>query len=151
MCYFVTIGASVPGRRLVQVFDEEAGLDVGALPVCGSVAKAFPRDDQVRMVTWRGCSCDLVGPTAGDASSQPQAKKLRATFRSCVARMARELGGVRLLVHRHGGDWGRPCELAACGSRRPLTVRELLSSEHWLIEDVLVEVTSGEGSKPLAV
>jgi hypothetical protein len=129
-------------RLIAQMFDEQAALDVGVLPVCAAVAKAFPHDDEVCLVTWRGCSCDLVGPVPGQTSRVARAQELRAPFRSSVARISRELGSVRLLVHRHGGLPRDPCHPVVLGSQGPLTIRELMGRSNWLIEDVLLEITS---------
>jgi hypothetical protein len=131
VCYFVSVGAKAPAHRLAWVFEERADLEVFASPV----VSAFPDEDAVRMVTWRGCSCDLVLPSQ-------RATKLLAAFRSCIVSVARELGSVRMMVHRHRG----PCQLPAPGPRRTLTVDEFLSDRGWFVEDVVLEVARVETS-----
>ena len=139
MCYFVAVGARAPARLLVRVFDEQAELDVSVSPVCAPVARAFPVEDEVCSVTWRGCSCDLVGPSK-------RMPELVANFRRSVVRVAGQLGSVRLLVHRHR----EPCLLPAAGARLRLTVQEFVSREHWFVEDVVMEVSvSGASSLPM--
>jgi hypothetical protein len=118
----------------MRVFDEQ-DLDVAASPVCAAVARAFPVEDEVCLVTWRGCSCDLVGPSK-------RMPKLVANFRRSVIRVAGELGSVRLLVHRHRD----PCLLPAAGGRLRLTVHEFVSREHWFVEDVVMEISAGGAS-----
>jgi hypothetical protein len=130
VCYFVSIGSRAPARLLARVFDEHTALDVAASPVCVPVARAFPVGDEVCLVTWRGCSCDFVGP-------ERRTPNLVGAFQRCVVKVARELGSVRLLVHHHR----EPCRLPAPVPRLGLTVHEFVSREHWFVEDVVMEVS----------
>lgn len=146
MCYFVSIGARASARLLAQAFDEHADLDVAASPSCAPVARAFPVDDEVCLVTWHGCSCDLIAPRKPlTASVDSRTTKLVAAFQRSVIRVAKQLGSVRLLVHRHG----EPCRLPAPSARLALTVHDFVSREHWFVEDVVMEVRGSEPSAPL--
>jgi hypothetical protein len=138
VCYFVSIGAKAPGRLLAEAFDEQAGLDVVALPVCAPVAKAFPADDEVCLVTWRGCSCDLLGPGKRPASAVDSgATRLATAFKSAVVRVATQLGSVRLLVHRHR----EPSDLLLPrGPQLTLATHELMTREAWFTEERVMEI-----------
>ena len=142
MCYFVSLGARAPARLMTQVFDEQAQLDVAPLPTCAPLARAFPAEDQVCLVTSCGCSCDFVG--AHKRRRPVESAKLIAAFRRSVVRMVVQVGSVRLLVHRI-----RHPRLPAPASRLSLTVDEFLQREHWFIEDVVVEVCRDKSFHPL--
>jgi hypothetical protein len=137
VCYFVSVGAEAPARLWTRAFAEQAELDVATSPICAAVASAFPAGDEVRLVTWRGCSCDLVGP-------KRRAPKLVAAFQASVVSVARELGSVRLIVHRHR----RPCQLPAPAARVALTVHEFVSLENWFVEDVVMEILAASAQEP---
>jgi hypothetical protein len=142
VCYFVSAGARAPARLMTQVFDEQAELDVTLLPSCAPVARVFPAEDQVCLVTSCGCSCDFVGPHKRRPSAE--SAKLIAAFRRSVVRVAGQLGSVRLLVHR-----GRhPRQLPAPASILSLTVEEFLQRDRWFIEDVVMEVRPDESFPP---
>ena len=142
MCYFVSIGARAPVHLLAEVFDEHAGLDVAASPACAPIARAFPVDDQVCLVTRRGCSCDLLAPSKRPSAAGSRSTKLTAAFQGAVVSVARQLGSVRLLVHRHRD----PCRLPAPGLRLTLTALEFINREHWFVEDMVMEMSDREGS-----
>ncbi len=147
MCYFVSIGASAPARLLAEAFDGQAELDIVASPVCAPLARAFPVEDEVCLVTWRGCSCDLVAPSQRPTSAvDSRPTRLAAAFQRAVVSVARRLGSVRLLVHRHR----EPRRLPAPGARLVLTVHEFISREHWFVEDVVIEISGSESSSPPA-
>jgi hypothetical protein len=146
VCYFVSVGAKAPGRLLAEVFDEEAALEVAISPVWAPVPSAFPADDQVCLVTWRGCSCDLIRPAEGASAVGLRSTKLTAAFQAGVVSLVSQLGGVRLLVQRH-----RPrCLLPAPTARLALTIHEFVSRESWLVEDVLLDISGGGSSSPVA-
>lgn len=142
MCYFVSVGAKAPAYRLAKSFDERADFDVAASTFCASVARAFPADDEVCLVTWHGCSCDLVAPRKQiNLAVDSRARKPFVAFRHAVLSVARQFGGVRLLVHRHR----EPCLLPAPAARVTLTVRDFLSREHWFVEDIIMDIAGARG------
>jgi hypothetical protein len=136
VCYFVSVGATAPTRLLAQVFDQQAELDVAAPQACAFIARAFPADDRVCLVTWRGCSCDLIAPNKRSTAALSNAAALQAAFQRSVLRLVRQLGSVRLLVHRHR----QPCQLAVPGASLALTVEEFLGRERWFVEDVIMDI-----------
>lgn len=141
MCYFVSIGAKAPAHLLAQSFDEHADFDVAASTSCASVARAFPADDEVCLVTWHGCSCDLVAPRKRiNLAVESRASKPFVAFRRAVLSVARQFGGVRLLVHRHG----ETCRLPAPAARVTLTIGDFLSREHWFVEDMVMDIAGRE-------
>jgi hypothetical protein len=142
VCYFVSVGARAPARLLTQVFDEQAELDVVPVPTCAPLARAFPAEDQVCLVTSCGCSCDFVGPHK--RRTPAESAKLIAAFRRSVIRVVGQVGSVRLLVHRI-----RQPRLPAPALRLALTVEEFLQREHWFIEDVVMEVCRDKSFPPL--
>jgi hypothetical protein len=142
VCYFVSVGARAPARLMTQVFDEQAELDVAPLPSGAPIARAFPAEDQVCLVTSCGCSCDFVGPHKRRTSAE--SAKLMAAFRRSVVRVVGQVGSVRLLVHRV-----RHARLPAPTSRLSLTIEEFLQREHWFIEDVVMEVCRDKSFPPL--
>ncbi len=146
MCYFVSIGAKAPVCVLAEVFDAQADLDVAASPAGAPIARAFPVDDHVCLVTSRGCSCDLLAPSNRPSAVGSRSTRLTAAFQGAVLRVARQLGSIRLLVHRHR-DPGR---LPAPGMHLTLTAHEFMNREHWFVEDVVMEIAGGESSSPLA-
>lgn len=132
---------------LAEVFDEHAALDVAASPACAPIARAFPVGDQVCLVTWRGCSCDLLAPRRRSLAVGSPSTKLTSAFQGAVVGVARLLGSVRLLVHRHRD----PCPLPAPGVRLALTAHEFRNREHWFVENVVMEISSGEASSLLVL
>ena len=146
MCYFVSVGAKAPARLLAEAFDEHAALEVAVSPVCAPVTSAFPADDQVCLVTWRGCSCDLIRPAKDAWARSPGSNKLTAAFQAGVVRVATHLGSVRLLVQRHRP----PYRLPAPSPRLALTLHEFVSGESWLAEDVLLDISAGGSSSLVA-
>lgn len=134
MCYFVSAGARAPAHLMTQVFDEQAELEVTLLPSCAPLARAFPAEDQVCLVTCCGCSCDFLG--AHKRRTSAESAKLMAAFRRSVVRIAGQLGSVRLLVHRER----HRRRLSAPASILSLTVDEFLQRDHWFVEDVVMEV-----------
>lgn len=142
MCYFVSVGVRAPARLMTEVFDEQAELDVAPLPSGAPLARVFPAEDLVCLVTSSGCSCDFVGPHKRRTSAE--SAKLIAAFRRSVVRVVGKVGSVRLLVHRTRGP-----RLPAPASRLSLTVEEFVQRERWFIEDVVMEVCRDESPPPL--
>lgn len=134
MCYFVSIGARAPARLCAEAFDEQADFDVAASPLSGPIAKAFPVDDEVCLVTWRGCSCDLLGPSERTTAV---VGSLATAFQRAVVRIASRLGSVRLLVHRHR----ERCLPAPSGVHLTLTLHEFMTREHWFVEGAVMEIS----------
>lgn len=132
MCYFVSVGVRAPARLLTQVFNEETEFDIAVAPVCSAVQRAFPAEDEVCLVTWRGCSCDLV-----ESRKRPGSTKLLAAFQTSVIGLVRRLGDVRLLVHSHR----EPCLMPVPVAGLPLTVYDFLTQESWFVEDVVMEIS----------
>lgn len=133
MCYFVSIGARAPACLFAQVFDERAELDVAISRGCTPVASAFPVGDEVCLVTWRGCSCDLVAP--GN-----RATELVAAFQRSVVELVRRFGSLRMLVHRDR----EPSPSWAPGPPLPLSVRQFMGHEGGYVEDVVMEISANE-------
>lgn len=148
MCYFIAVGAKAPRRVLAQVFEEHGELELGAVAVCSEVASTFPSSDEVGLVTWRGCSCDLLGRAV--QLSKTNTGALTLAFQRGVMALARELGSVRLIVHRHAGRPSAQCRKPAPRASFRLEVHELLKCERWFIEDVLIEV-QGRSNAPILV
>lgn len=140
MCIFVAVGVDAPAPLMAHVFDEQAELDVGVAQACAQVAKIFPAKDQVRLVTYRGCSCDLLQPPCGSSPERLEAAKCALGFRRAVAELVRQVGSVRLLVHRHAGTPRQPCRGPHPRARFKLEVREFMTCREWFVEDVLMEV-----------
>jgi hypothetical protein len=139
VCYFVSIGARAPGHLLAQVFDEWADLDVSVSPANAAIARAFPIEDEVRLVTRRGCSCDLVG-------ANERTTKTVAAFRSSLVRVVEQFGSVRLLVRRQL----EPCRLPASPARVAFTVHDFIRRKHWFLEDVVLDISGREPPSQLA-
>lgn len=133
MCYFVSIGARAPAHLLVQVFDEWAELDVAIASVRTPVASAFPVDDEVCLVTRRGCSCDLVAPGK-------RATELVAAFQRSVVELARRFGSLRMLVHRDR----EPSPSRVPGPPLSLSVRQFMGHDGRYVEDVVMEISANE-------
>lgn len=141
MCIFVAFGADAPVQFIRQVFEERAELDLGAVCVCLHVAKVFPSSDEVRLVTVRGCSCDLLAPP-GAPSSRSASAKCASGFRRAVADVVRQVGSARLFVHRHAGVPRDPCRAPNPQARLTLNLREFMTCEQWFVEDALLEISA---------
>jgi hypothetical protein len=149
VCYFVAIGAKAPRWVLAQVFEEHPELDVGKVAVCSQVEPVFPGSDEVILVTRRGCSCDLLGPAAQSSASKATTQPLALAFQQGLITLAREVGSVRLIVHRHAGRPGTHCCYPHPGARISLEMAELMKRERWFVEDVLIEVQARSPARHL--
>ncbi|MEO6602248.1 MAG: hypothetical protein ABIQ16_20370 [Polyangiaceae bacterium] len=86
-----------------------------------------------------------TGPISKSSAyaANPQTSKL-AAFQDSIVGIARELGSVRLLVHRHWRKSSKQSQLPAPSAPVELTVGEFLTRQHWFIEDLVMEVSGRE-------
>lgn len=136
-CYLLAIGAAVQPWRLNALIEQESLLDAHTPAGREGLVAAFPAEDAVRLITRRGCSCELVEsvrlpPRKAD---WPNASVyLSEEPRRLIARGLVELGSVRLYLRTR-----RQRETAHL-PRQIVTIEELLSSNRGVPADVLVDV-----------
>lgn len=136
MCCLLAIGAVADPLRLGAFFEEQLGVDVAAAQ--GTIAAAFPSENVVRLLTRRGCSCDLLEVRA-PAGSGPGGGSIWLT-RACrrtLALAAAELGTISIYV-KSQREW-RPGRIP----RLAMTIGELLEWRVSLPADVLIDVIVG--------
>jgi hypothetical protein len=97
MCYFLTIGAEAPAWRLAALLMDRLEIDLEAALEPASIRAAFPHEDDVRRVTHRGCSCDLVVRPAPREFPRSSVS-LTGPCRRAIARAVADFGALRLLV-----------------------------------------------------
>jgi hypothetical protein len=101
VCFFLAIGAVQNGWQLAGLIEEQLGELVEVGLASERIAASFPSRDVVRVITSRGCSCDLLvrgegtGPHALGASDRVL---LGRACRHTLARLTRQLGTLRLVV-----------------------------------------------------
>jgi hypothetical protein len=137
MCYFIAVGANTKASAIAGLFEEEHDFDVGVLVPFPYMARAFPSDNLVRLVTRRGCSCDLV-PVRSNRNRTLERAKASAIFRKAIAKGARDFGIIRIFVHRPTRE---PNAGTPPGARSSITSQGVLICDRWLVEDTLIEVS----------
>jgi hypothetical protein len=133
VCYFLAIGAVAEAWRLGAFFEAELDVDAGIAQA--AVLAAFPAEDVVRILTRRGCSCELLEPGAsiGNASSAG-AVWLIPACRRALARATTNLGTIRIYL-RSRREW-QPGPLP----RLAMTINELMRWETAVPANVLVDL-----------
>ncbi len=134
MCYFLTIGCRGEPWQVVSLLEDEALLPLEASPAPPSIVSAFPADDVVRLLTHRGCSCDLLA-RAG------QKVVLTSWFRQRLATAAARLGTLRFCIRTQLDRHAEPVKGLT------LKVDELLQPADELPTDTLVCVSAGSQSE----
>jgi hypothetical protein len=136
VCYFLAIGAVADPLQFGAFFEEQLEVDVAAAQA--RLVAAFPTEDVVRVLTHRGCSCDLLelGSLAGSAVPGG-ALCLTLACRRVLAIAAAQLGSLRIYL-KSRRDW-RPGRVP----RLTMTIDELLARRVGLPSDVLIEVVVG--------
>ena len=103
------------------------------------------------LVTSRGCSCDLLCGTGTSPPANFHARQIGLAFQQGIIAIAREVGSVRLLVHRHAGPPTSRCRIPHPRARFSLDIHEVTTCKPWFVEDVLMEVHRQSSSAHLQV
>jgi hypothetical protein len=142
VCYFLAIGAVADSSRLGTFFEEELDVDVARAET--SVLVAFPAEDVVRLLTRRGCSCELLEPGAsiGRASTADHVW-LTPVCRRALAHATMNLGTIRI-YRRSRREW-QPGRLP----RLTMAIEELLRRETAIPANVLVDLVVDAPSRRL--
>jgi hypothetical protein len=134
VCYFLAIGVAAEPWRLAALLEESIQLDVDATAAHRSILAAFPPMDVVRLVTHRGCSCNLLAPLSKEASCWQVS--LTSGCRRVIAQAVNELGAVRLYVRtRKHPSHGRLL-------RHVMTLDEFVHTAATIPTNALVEVVA---------
>lgn len=103
MCFLLAIGAVGNHWQLADLVEEQLGELVEVVPAPERIAACFPPGDVVRVITSRGCSCDLLTRGEGTGSHALGAGNRVLLARACrhtLARLTRQLGTLRLFIGR---------------------------------------------------
>jgi hypothetical protein len=124
MCYFVTLGIAARQRSSVEALPSLRG-GFNVQPATNpSVARLFPKEDALFVVTRGGCSCDLYSRPGLEPDASPGARDediARARYRRLgwsEAKVSRALEAKRLKAasRPHGGAAGEDSRVKFCGA-----------------------------------
>jgi hypothetical protein len=142
VCYFLAIGANTDPWRFTAAIEELLQLDVDLSTPPRLFPLVFPRTDLVRVVTRRGCSCDLFEPAgAAPAGRKPSndAVWLIPAWRRALASAFREIGAFRLCARTHRDA------LTGRVPRTTMALHDLATKGVGLPANVLIDVVVDRG------